>query len=238
MAGKVAEKRRATQPSENGSGYIAPLLTVDQAFPNRLVGVVRSTSPETAFKACLAAIEGGIGSVEVTTSVPDCFDIVRGLTASTHDIPVGVGTVWDPGTVKRAKQVGASFIVTPVILEDVAAACRKQDILCVVGALTPTEIYQARLAGADVVKVFPVASMGGVDYLRYLAGPMPGLPLWVSGGVQLEEVAEYARLGVRAIGLTSGLFTPEAMARQDMATVRERARRAAQSVAVVNAVRV
>jgi 2-dehydro-3-deoxyphosphogluconate aldolase/(4S)-4-hydroxy-2-oxoglutarate aldolase len=238
MGGKLSERRRSAQTSENGRGYIAPLLSVDEAFPNRLVGVVRSNSPDTAFKACLAAIEGGMGSVEVTMGVPDCFDIVRGLTASTHDVPVGVGTVWDPGSVKRAKQVGASFIVTPVILEDVAVACKKHDILCVMGALTPSEIYQARLAGADLVKVFPVASMGGPEYLRYLAGPMPGLPLWVSGGVQIEDVAEYARLGVRAIGLTTALFTPESMAHADMAGIRERARRAAASVAVVNAVRV
>ena len=57
---------------------------------------------------------------------------------------------------EHAKEAGADFIVTPVLLPEVAEACGKEDILCVLGALTPTEIYQARLAGANLVKVFPV----------------------------------------------------------------------------------
>jgi len=57
-------------------------------------------------------------------------------------------------------------VVTPVVLPEVAEACRQEDILCVLGALTPTEIYQARLAGAQLVKVFPIAPVGGPDYVR------------------------------------------------------------------------
>src|SRR5436309_12544373 len=60
-----------------------------------------------------------------------------------------LGTVWDPGAVRDAKDAGADFVVTPVLLPEVAEACRQEDLLCVLGALTPTEIYQARLDGAD-----------------------------------------------------------------------------------------
>jgi 2-dehydro-3-deoxyphosphogluconate aldolase/(4S)-4-hydroxy-2-oxoglutarate aldolase len=145
--------------------------------------------------------------------------------------PVGVGTVWDPGAVQEAKEAGASFVVTPVVLPEVAAACREHDILCVLGALTPTEIYAARLAGAAVVKVFPIAPVGGPRYIESLNGPLGGVPFWVSGGVAIDDIGPYLRLGVRAVGLTSALFPPDALAHRDMDRIRENAERAAQVAA-------
>jgi 2-dehydro-3-deoxyphosphogluconate aldolase/(4S)-4-hydroxy-2-oxoglutarate aldolase len=213
------------------------MLPVEQAFPNRVAGVIRTENPEAAFQACLAAIEGGIGTVEVTTSVPSCFDIVHGLVASTGGgTPIGIGTVWDAGAVREAKHAGAAFIVTPVLLPEIADVCRQHDILCVMGALTPTEIYQARLAGAQLVKVFPISAVGGPGYLKSLSGPMPGVPLWVSGGVQLAEVEEYLRLGVKAVGLTTALFDPDLLARGDFAAITERARQVSSAVGAATGV--
>jgi len=139
---------------------------------------------------------------------------------------MGVGTVWDPGAVGEAKHAGADFVVTPVVLPEVAEACRKEDILCVLGAMTPTEIYHARLAGAQLVKIFPVGPLGGPDYIRALQGPMGGVPLWVSGGIDIDQIPAYLRLGVKAVGLTGALFAPEAMARKDMDGIRATAARA------------
>ena len=99
------------------------MLTRDQVFPNRVAGVIRSDDPEAAFHACVAAMEGGIGTIEVTMTVPSCLDIVRGLVASTGgSFPVGVGTVWEAETVALARQAGAAFVVTPAVIPAVAAA--------------------------------------------------------------------------------------------------------------------
>src|SRR5207245_10375849 len=114
--------------------------------------------------------------------------------------PVGGGTVWDPGAVREAKDAGAAFVVTPVLLPEVAEACREEEILCVLGALTPTEIYQARLAGAALVKVFPITPVGGPRYIQSLNGPLGGVPFWVWGGVPLEDVVDYLLVGVKAVG--------------------------------------
>jgi 2-dehydro-3-deoxyphosphogluconate aldolase/(4S)-4-hydroxy-2-oxoglutarate aldolase len=158
--------------------------------------------------------------------------MIRGLIATTGGrFPVGVGTVWDPGAVHEAKDAGASFVVTPVLLPEVAEACRQHDILCVLGALTPTEIYQARLAGAALVKVFPAGPVGGPDYIRSLNGPMGGVPFWVSGGVTIDDIGEYLRLGVRAVGLTAALFPPEALAHRDFEQIRKLAEQAAAAAA-------
>jgi len=206
--------------------------SIDRVFPTGLCGVIRTDNADVAFQACLAAIEGGIGTIEVTTTVPSWYEIVRGLIGTTlGKVPVGVGTVWDPGAVEDAKEAGADFIVTPVLLPEVAEACRKVDVLCVLGALTPTEIYHARLAGANLVKIFPVGPLGGPDYIKSLLGPMGGVPLWASGGVEIDHIAAYLRLGVKAVGLTGALFPAEALARRDMEAVRERAARAADAAA-------
>jgi 2-dehydro-3-deoxyphosphogluconate aldolase/(4S)-4-hydroxy-2-oxoglutarate aldolase len=204
--------------------------SIAEVFPNRLCGVLRTDNADAGFQACLTAMEAGVRTIEITKTVPSCFDMIRGLIATTGGrYPVGVGTVWDPGAVREAKDAGASFVVTPVLLPEVADACRKEDIMCVLGALTPTEIYQARLAGATMVKVFPIAPVGGPRYIDSLNGPMGGVPFWVSGGVPIEDIGAYLRLGVKAVGLSGSLFPAEALARKDMERIRQNAERAAQA---------
>jgi 2-dehydro-3-deoxyphosphogluconate aldolase/(4S)-4-hydroxy-2-oxoglutarate aldolase len=206
--------------------------TIPEIFPNGVCGVLRTDNADVGFQACLAAIQGGVRTIEITTTVPSCYEMVRGLIASTRGaVSIGVGTVWDPGAVSEAKDAGADFVVTPVVLPEVGEACRKEDVLCVLGALTPTEIYQARLAGAALVKIFPIAPVGGPEYIRALSGPLGGVPFWVSGGVEIGHIAEYLRLGVKAVGLTSSLFLPEALAHGDMDAIRRKAERAAEAAA-------
>jgi 2-dehydro-3-deoxyphosphogluconate aldolase / (4S)-4-hydroxy-2-oxoglutarate aldolase len=208
------------------------MKSIAEAFPTRVCGVLRTENAEAGFQACLTALEAGVGTIEVTKTVPSCFELIRGLIATTMGrYPVGVGTVWDPGAVHEAKDAGASFVVTPVLLPEVADACREHDILCVLGALTPTEIYLARLHGAALVKVFPIAPVGGPRYIETLNGPLGGVPFWVSGGVAIEDIGAYLRLGVKAVGLTGALFPAEALARRDMDTIRGNAERAAQAAA-------
>src|SRR5690348_216170 len=208
------------------------LRSIAEAFPTRLCGVLRTENEAAGFQACLTALEAGIGTIEITKTVPSCFELIKGLIASTGNrYPIGVGTVWDPGAVKEAKEAGASFVVTPVLLPEVGQACREHDILCVLGALTPTEIYQARLAGAALVKVFPIAPVGGPRYVEALSGPLGGVPFWVSGGVPIEEIGAYLRLGVKVVGLTASLFPPEALARRDMERIRQNAERAGRAAA-------
>ena len=210
------------------------VLTRDEVFPNRVVGVIRTDDPEAAFRACVAALEGGIGTIEVAMTIPSCLDIVRGLVGSTlGGLPVGVGTVWDAETVPRAKEAGASFVATPVLLPQVAAACAHEGMFCVMGAMTPTEIHEGRKSGADLIKIFPIQAMGGADYVRWLQGPMPGTPLWVSGGIGLDQIGDYLSLGVTAVGLGTAVFPPEAVRQGDTALITMLARRAASAASML-----
>ena len=210
------------------------MLDIDRVFPNKIAGVIRTDDGEAAYDACLAAIEGGVGTVEVTTGVPSWPDVVRRLRAAAGEVPIGVGTVVRPEMVGQAVEAGASFVVTPYLVPEVAEAAHRNGILLVMGALTPTEIHQAvNVHGAQIVKIFPVAAAGGPSYLRFLSGPMPGLPIWVSGGVELDQVAEYLKLGVRAVGLTTALFPPDAVRSRDRARITGLARQAVSALAGV-----
>ena len=210
------------------------MRSVESIFPNRIAGVIRAGDGQVAFRACLAAIEGGVGTVEVTTGVPDWPDVVRGLIASGGGVPVGVGTVVTAAMVEQAAAAGAAFLVTPYLVPEVAEAARRHDLLLVMGALTPTEIHQAlHVHGAQVVKIFPIAAAGGAAYLRMVSGPMPGIPVWVSGGIEIDQVAEYLELGVKAVGLTTALFPPDAVSAGDGARITGLARRAVSALAGV-----
>lgn len=210
------------------------MLEASQVFPNRVAGVIRSQDAEAAYRACRAAVAGGVGTVEVTTGVPSWTEVVERLVAELGPTPVGVGTVVEPAMVAAAAAAGAGFVVTPYLVPEVAAAAREHDLFLVMGALTPTEIQQALgVHGAQVVKVFPVAALGGPSYIRWIGGPMPGLPLWVSGGVEIEQVAEYLKLGVKAVGLTTALFPPDALETEDWGRIEGLARRAVSALAAV-----
>ncbi len=182
------------------------MTNLSDVFPNKLVGVIRASSARVAARACLAAIEGGVATIEVTTTVPDWAEAVAEIRRNA-EVPLGVGTVRNVETVAEAAAAGATFVVTPYLIPPIASECRRHGVLCVMGALTPTEVVQAVEAGADLVKVFPVQAMGGPRYIRWLAGPLPGIPLWVSGGVEIDQVSDYVRQGVAAIGLTTALFS-------------------------------
>jgi 2-dehydro-3-deoxyphosphogluconate aldolase/(4S)-4-hydroxy-2-oxoglutarate aldolase len=210
-----------------GAGWqiIRAMLTIEEAFPSAVAAVMRHDDPGAAYDACLAAVRGGIQTLEVTTSVPDHLGVVRRLWDAAG-VPVGIGTVTEAAQVEAAAAAGASFVVTPVLVPEVAAAAQRAGLLCVLGALTPTEIFQAHRSGAGLVKVFPIAAVGGPRYVQLVTAPLGPIPLWVSGGVEIEEVPAYLKVGVRAVGLTTAVFPLDALRSGDFGTVTELARRA------------
>ena len=100
------------------------MISVEQAFPNRIAGVIRTDDGDAAYRACRAAIEGGVGTVEVTTGVPGWVEVVERLVAASPGVPIGVGTVVRPEMVGAAVAAGATFVVTPFLLPEVAAAAQ------------------------------------------------------------------------------------------------------------------
>jgi 2-dehydro-3-deoxyphosphogluconate aldolase/(4S)-4-hydroxy-2-oxoglutarate aldolase len=175
---------------------------VTELHNHRLVAVVRSKSAEEALELAQAAAQSGLRFVEITFSVPGALDVIREL-AREKKIHVGAGTVLASQEAERAINSGAEFVVSPSLELNLIGLCHAANIAYFPGAATPTEIIAARRAHADLVKIFPADLAGGPYFIKQMQGPFPEVRYMVSGGVNLDNVQEYARAGVTGICLGS-----------------------------------
>ena len=178
-----------------------------------------------------ALLRAGVKAVEFTFTNPlagRVIEEVRGALAGRAAI--GAGSVLDSETARIAILSGAEFVVTPVLSVPVIELCNRYGIPTVIGAFTPTEILTAWQAGASYVKVFP-STVGGPQYLKDVRGPLPQVKLIPTGGVSLENAADFIRAGASAIAVGSNLVDAKTVNAGDWATLEERARQFAAAVA-------
>ena len=177
---------------------------------------VRVSAAELALFAAETVYEAGIPVVEITNTVPNAIDVITQLTRNYPNFIVGAGTVLDTETAKRCLDAGAWFITSPGLIPDVVEFTLKNETVVIPGALTPSEVIAAWRAGADFVKIFPCAQLGGDQYIRTLKIPLPQVPLIASGGVNQATAANFIVAGAAAIGIGSELMPRKALlARQD-----------------------
>jgi 2-dehydro-3-deoxyphosphogluconate aldolase/(4S)-4-hydroxy-2-oxoglutarate aldolase len=143
---------------------------------------------------------------------------------------VGAGTVLSAAEACSAMDAGASFIVTPVVVAEVVAACRARGVPCICGAQTATEAFTAHQAGAEFVKIFP-ARLGGPAFLRDILAPLPFLKLVPTGGIDPDNAGAYLAAGAVAVGAASNLVPAAAVAVGDWAALTARAQVYARAVA-------
>jgi len=189
-----------------------PTTTVD-ADALRLVAVIRAERPADALFTARAMAAAGLRGIEITFTVPDAAASIReAIAALPPDVVVGAGTVLTEAQAFDALQAGAQFLVSPICDQWLVRIGHEHGALVAIGGLTPTEIVAAARAGADYVKVFPGESLGGPAYLKHLRGPLPDIPLMVTGGVTRENAAAYLAAGAQSVGLGSDLM-PKMMIR-------------------------
>lgn len=194
--------------------------TIECLKRSKIISVLRSRHPADALELVRAYADAGLAAIELTTSIPDWEMVLREvLRLEGHDICVGLGTVLTTEVAQRAVDAGAKFIVSPVFIPEIITACRMMEIPVIPGALTPTEVYAATAAGAEIVKVFPASAVGGPAYIKALLAPMPDLKLVPTGGVKPENAIEYLRAGAMAVGIGSNLAPKEALDAKDWPTV-------------------
>ncbi len=184
-----------------------------------VIGVIRGADDEQIAGAVAAAMAGGLRTLEITLSREDAFDQIATTKARFGDeIDLGAGTVLDGEQAYQAVSVGAQFIVTPMLVMDVVEFCHDRDVPVILGAMTPTEVHAAHAAGADLVKVFPAGSLGP-GYVKSLKGPFPEIPLLPTGGVTVENAADFFKAGAAGIGVGSELFRKDWLAAGDWDSV-------------------
>ena len=190
-----------------------------------VVPVVRTSSAESAVRAIEAVYAGGIRAAEITMTVPGAIKALEKLADAFGDkLVLGAGTVLDPETARACMLAGAEFFVTPALNVKTIEMAKRYSKIIMPGALTPTEVVTAWEAGADFVKVFPCGAMGGAKYIKALKAPLPHIEMVPTGGVNLENTAEFLRAGAAAVAVGAELIDAKTISEGRYEVFEERAR--------------
>lgn len=184
---------------------------LNKVIQSGVVSVVRAESGEKALKIVEAVVSGGITSIELTYSVPRANEVISDLVAKYlgTDVVIGAGTVLDPTSARLAIVAGAQFIVSPSFNKEVAKICNLYQIPYVPGILTPLEAQKALEYGSELIKLFP-GDITGPKMINDLKGPFPYINILPSGGVNVDNVAEWFAAGAVAVSAGGGVTAPAA----------------------------
>jgi 2-dehydro-3-deoxyphosphogluconate aldolase/(4S)-4-hydroxy-2-oxoglutarate aldolase len=195
------------------------------------IAVIRAPDWTTGEQMAIAIAAGGMRCIEITWNSDRPAHLVAHLRAQLPDCCIGAGTLLTVSQVQEAIAAGAQFLFTPHTQLDLIRQAVQADCPMVAGALTPTEIVTAWQAGATAVKVFPIQAVGGAAYIRSLQGPLGQIPLIPTGGVTLENAAAYLAAGAIAVGLSSQLFSAQAIQTKNWVAITQTAQRLRQRLA-------
>ncbi|WP_130175926.1 bifunctional 4-hydroxy-2-oxoglutarate aldolase/2-dehydro-3-deoxy-phosphogluconate aldolase [Cryobacterium sp. SO1] len=205
-----------------------PVSAILQATP--VVAVLRARHAREYAPVIEALVRGGVRSIELTLSTDGVFAFLPELKQEFGpDVEIGVGTVTSREEAARALDDGADYLVTPAMVVDVVHMAVQAGVPVYPGGLTPTELLTGMQAGATAVKLFP-ASAVGPGYLGQLRGPFPDMRVIPSGGIGIDDAADWIAAGALAVSL-GGPLLRDAFAGGSLAALTARAERLSSLVA-------
>lgn len=189
-----------------------------------VVAVIRADDPSDLVDVARALAKGGVTFVEITLTVPRALAVIEQAVAALKDeVVIGAGTVLDAETARAAILAGAGYIVSPALRPAVIETCRRYDVACMPGSMTPTEVLEAWELGADVVKIFP-AGVGGPQFFKDLKGPFPYIELMPTGAVNRETAPKFIEAGACAVGVGGELAGKPMIAAREFDKITQNAR--------------
>lgn len=174
---------------------------------NYIFAVIRGKTQDDGFQIAKAAVKGGIKNLELTFSTPNAAQVMKDLVEeykNDDSVVVGAGTVMTLDLAKEAHKAGAEFLVSPHFSPEIAEFAREVDTYYMPGCGTVTEVVNAMNAGSEIVKVFPGGILGS-GFIKDVHGPIPEAQLMPSGGVSIDNIAEWKANGAVAVGVGSAL---------------------------------
>jgi len=179
---------------------------------------------EVATKIVQACIDGGARTIEFTNRGDQAHIIFEELIRrfeDNDDIILGVGSVVDQGTTSLYLQLGANFVVSPILDPEMIRICNRRKVACSPGCGTVSEISQAEELGVEIVKIFPGSQLGGAGFVKAVRGPMRWTRIIPTGGVSptKENIYGWIEAGAACVGMGSKLITKEAVAAGDYASI-------------------
>ena len=184
---------------------IAKIEVLGKVVASGLIAVIRAESSDQAACIAEACALGGAAALEITFTVPGASGVIEHLAKQfSGQILLGAGTVLDPETARIAILAGAHFVVSPALNPETARLCNRYQIPYMPGAGTIREVIEAMECGADIVKAFPGEILGPA-FVKAVKGPLPQASLMPTGGVSLENVADWIKAGSVAVGVGGNL---------------------------------
>lgn len=188
---------------------------IQWAYTHKIVAIVRGIDPEKSLKVAQALYDGGIRMMEITYDQrnPDSWattarSIGEIAKAFAGRMLVGAGTVTSVQMVEMTHAAGGMFIISPNTNADVIRRTRELGMVSMPGALTPTDVVNAYEAGADIVKIFPISSLGP-DYLKAIKAPLSHIPMMAVGGINEKNIPAYLAAGAIGVGVGGNLANKE-----------------------------
>lgn len=158
-------------------------------------------TPEHAQKLVDAVRAGGSQCLEITLRTAHGLSAIRTLKQQCPDFIVGAGTVLSKQQAADAIEAGSDFLVSPGLSADTVDFAQANDNIMIPGVITPTEVQQAIAMGLELVKFFPAEQAGGASMLKAFHAVYPSLQIMPTGGINQQNLAEYAALpNVFAVG--------------------------------------
>jgi Entner-Doudoroff aldolase len=189
----------------------------------RLSAILRTKKENVARSAMRAVVDGGFRMIEFTLTTPGAMKLIAEF-AENPELLVGAGTVLTTEEAKQAVAAGARFIVSPVFDEAVVQQANELGAVSIPGTFTPTEMWAAHRAGADILKLFPLPGMGP-EYIESVLGPLPQLRIFPTCGVRPSNFIEFLKAGAFGVGFTKHLFEQDDMEIKAYEDIRLRATR-------------
>lgn len=188
---------------------------------NKIIAIVRGVKKEQLIPLADALYKGGIRLIEVTFSADgrvsdsETAECIGTLAKKFEGkMLVGAGTVLTKKQVALTKKAGGKFIISPDTNKGVIKKTKRLGLVSIPGALTPSEIEAAHIAGADFVKLFPVTSLGP-EYIKAVSAPLTHVKLLAVGGVDLDNIKTYLNAGVCGFGLGSNIVDKKLLEAND-----------------------
>jgi 2-dehydro-3-deoxyphosphogluconate aldolase/(4S)-4-hydroxy-2-oxoglutarate aldolase len=203
-----------------------------------IVPLFTCENSDEAIQVVQTAYDAGVRTFEFTNRRANSLEVFTYLMANRSAFPdllLGIGTVMDGVTAKKFIDVGADFIISPILKLEMAEVCKAHDKLWIPGCATLTEAVTAKEHGAGVIKIFP-GSVLGPEFVRSIMPVVPDLVLMITGGVEptRESLGSWFRAGAACVGMGSQLFSKDILANRNWPLLRQKI---SESLAIAKEVR-
>ena len=190
-----------------------------------MVPVFYNNDLETSKQVIKACYQGGVRAFEFTNRgdfAHETFaELIKWSAKECPQMILGIGSIVDAGTASLYLQLGANFVVGPLLNPDIFKVCNRRQVAYIPGCGSVSEIGYAQELGAEVVKVFPAGNVGGPTFVKNVKAPMPWSSIMVTGGVEptQENLTKWIEAGVTCVGMGSNLFPKEVIAAKNWAEI-------------------